>query len=69
MARSAGRGRIFDLKLNLIEPDAEGDLSATSSVLHSGRRTVVTECRIETADGTLVATASATFAVTRDEEN
>jgi uncharacterized protein (TIGR00369 family) len=69
MARSAGRARIFDLKVNLIEPDAEGDLTATSSVIHSGRRTVVTECRIETSGGRLVATASATFAVTRDEEN
>jgi uncharacterized protein (TIGR00369 family) len=69
MAGSAGRARIFDLKLNLIEPDPGGDLRATSSVVHSGRRTVVTACRIESSDGRLVATASATFAVTPDEEN
>lgn len=70
MARLAGRGRIFDLKLNFISAvDGEPELLATGRVVHSGRRTVVTECRIESADGRLVATASATFAVTRDEEN
>jgi acyl-coenzyme A thioesterase PaaI-like protein len=37
-------------------------------VIHAGRRTIVTECRIEGNDGRLVATASATFAVTREKE-
>jgi len=35
---------------------------------HAGRRTVVAECRVDGSDGRLVATASATFAVTRDKE-
>lgn len=69
MASEAGKGRIFDLKLNYIskfEPDEE--LEATARVVHAGRRTVVTECRIN-AGARLVATASATFAVTQEQEN
>jgi acyl-coenzyme A thioesterase PaaI-like protein len=37
-------------------------------VIHAGRRTVVAECRVEGMDGKLVATGSATFAVTREKE-
>lgn len=69
MARVAPRGRIFDLKVNYISSfAADDDLSATSQVVHAGRRTIVTECRIESPEGRLVATASATFAVTPEEE-
>ena len=69
MARQAGRGEIFDLKVNYVS-EAVGDeeLTATSSVVHAGRRTIVTDCRIETSTGRLVATASATFAITREKE-
>ena len=67
MVAQAGTAKIFDLKLNYIssfEPDE--DLTVTASVVHAGHRTVVTECRVE-AGARLVATASATFAVTREE--
>ena len=69
MAEEVGQGRIFDLKVNYIsdfEPSAE--LTAVAGVVHVGRRTVVTECRIA-AGARLVATASATFAVMRDKED
>jgi acyl-CoA thioesterase FadM len=69
MAQKAGTGRIFDLKLNYIsEFDPSERLTAVADVVHAGRRTVVTECRIE-AGARLVATASATFAITREKEN
>ncbi len=57
------------LKLNFINAAKVGEkLRATGHVIHAGRRTVVAECRVEGNDGRLVATASATFAVTRDKE-
>jgi uncharacterized protein (TIGR00369 family) len=63
------RAMSFDLKLNFINAAKVGeDLRATGHVIHAGRRTVVAECRVEGADGRLVATASATFAVTREKE-
>jgi uncharacterized protein (TIGR00369 family) len=63
------RAMSFDLKLNFINAAKVGEkLRATGHVIHAGRRTVVTECRVEGGDGRLVATASATFAVTRDKE-
>jgi len=64
-----GRSMSFDLKLNFINAAKIGEtLRATGHVIHAGRRTVVAECRVEGKDGRLVATASATFAVTRDKE-
>jgi uncharacterized protein (TIGR00369 family) len=63
------RAMSFDLKLNFINAAKVGEkLRATGHVIHAGRRTVVAECRVEGSDGRLVATASATFAVTRDKE-
>jgi uncharacterized protein (TIGR00369 family) len=63
------RAMSFDLKLTFIGAAKIGEkLRATGRVLHAGRRTVVTECRVEGTDGRLVATASATFAVTREKE-
>ena len=62
------RAMSFDLKLSFITAAKIGErLRATALVIHAGRRTVVTECRIEGADGKLVATASGTFAVTREK--
>jgi acyl-coenzyme A thioesterase PaaI-like protein len=67
MAQKAGQGRIFDLKLSYISDFEPGErLTALADIVHAGRRTVVTECRIE-AGGRLVATASATFAITREK--
>jgi acyl-CoA thioesterase len=63
------RALSFDLKLSFIGAAKIGEkLRATGRVIHAGRRTVVTDCRIEGKDGRLVATASATFAVTREKE-
>jgi uncharacterized protein (TIGR00369 family) len=63
------RAMSFDLKLSFIGAAKIGEkLRATGRVVHAGRRTVVTDCRIEGKDGRLVATASATFAVTREKE-
>jgi uncharacterized protein (TIGR00369 family) len=64
------RAMSFDLKLSFIAPAKVGEtLRATGRVIHAGRRTMVAECRVETVAGRLVATASATFAVTREKEN
>jgi len=63
------RAMSFDLKLNFINAAKIGEnLRATGHVVHAGRRTVVTECRVEGREGRLVATASATFAVRREKE-
>lgn len=67
MAESAGQAEMFDLKVNYIAP-SDGELVATARIVHAGRRTIVAECRITAPDGRLVATASGTFAVTRDKE-
>jgi acyl-CoA thioesterase len=63
------RSMSFDLKLTFISAAKIGEtLRATGRVIHAGRRTVVTECRVEGPDGKLVATASGTFSVTREKE-
>lgn len=63
------RAMSFDLKLNFISAAKVGEvLRATGRVVHAGRRTMVAECRVEAPDGKLVATATATFAVTREKE-
>ncbi|HUE68418.1 MAG TPA: PaaI family thioesterase [Candidatus Acidoferrum sp.] len=70
MKSEAGGAEIFDLKVNYISPSGSDErLTATARVVHAGRRTVVTECRIDAPDGRLVATASATFAVAQEKEN
>jgi uncharacterized protein (TIGR00369 family) len=62
------RAMSFDLKLSFISAAKVGEtLRATGRVVHAGRRTAVTECRVEGA-GRLVATASGTFAITREKE-
>jgi uncharacterized protein (TIGR00369 family) len=63
------RAMSFDLKLSFISAAKVGEtLLATGRVVHAGRRTGVTECRVEGSDGRLVATASGTFAMTREKE-
>lgn len=63
------RAASFDLKLNFIAAASVGELlRATGRVLHAGRRTCVAECRIEGEDGRLIATASGTFFVTREDK-
>jgi uncharacterized protein (TIGR00369 family) len=63
------RSMSFDLKLSFISAAKVGEtLRATGSVVHAGRRTAVTDCRVEGAGRRLVATASGTFAITRQKE-
>jgi uncharacterized protein (TIGR00369 family) len=63
------RAMSFDLKLSFINAAKVGEtLRATGHVIHAGRRTAVADCRVEGTDGRLIATASATFAVTREKE-
>jgi uncharacterized protein (TIGR00369 family) len=63
------RSMSFDLKLSFISAAKVGEtLRATGRVVHAGRRTAVTECRVEGQNGRLVATASGTFAITREKE-
>src|SRR6266567_4081334 len=63
------RAMSFDLKLNFINAAKLGErLVAVGRVVHAGRRTAVTECRVvEAHGGRLVATASGTFAITREK--
>jgi uncharacterized protein (TIGR00369 family) len=54
----------FDLKTSFISPGRIGEpLEAVGTVLHSGRRTGVAECRVTAGGNRLVATATATFIV------
>jgi len=63
------RSMSFDLKLSFISAAKVGEtLHATARVVHAGRRTAVTECRVEGPGQKLVATASGTFAITREKE-
>jgi uncharacterized protein (TIGR00369 family) len=50
------------LNVHFIRPAFEGEtLVASSQVRHSGRKTAVAQGEIQTANGALIATASATF--------
>ncbi|HKW71608.1 MAG TPA: PaaI family thioesterase [Candidatus Dormibacteraeota bacterium] len=63
------RGMSFDLKLSFISAAKVGEtLRATGHVVHVGRRTAVAECRVQGPGQRLVATASGTFAITRNKE-
>lgn len=63
------RAMSFDLKVNFINAAKIGEmLRATGRVVHAGRRTMVATCRVEGKEGQLIATASGTFAVTREKE-
>jgi uncharacterized protein (TIGR00369 family) len=63
------RSMSFDLKLTFVSAAKVGEtLRATGRVVHAGRRTAVTDCRVEGSNGRLVATASGTFAITREKE-
>jgi acyl-CoA thioesterase len=54
----------FDLKMNFINAARPPErLIARATVVHSGRRTALVECRVEGPDARLVATASGTFSV------
>ena len=60
----------FDLKVNFINVARPGErLRATGRVLHAGHRTGVAECRVEGPGRTLVATATASFAISSEGES
>jgi acyl-CoA thioesterase len=60
----------FDLKISYVATGRVGErLRAAARVLHAGRRTGVCQCRVEGDDGRLVATATATFFISRPEGN
>ena len=62
------RAMSFDLKLSFINAARIGEmLLATGRVIHAGRRTMVATCDVRGREGRLIATASATFAVTREK--
>jgi uncharacterized protein (TIGR00369 family) len=64
------RAMSFDLKVSFVNTAKIGEtLRATGRVVHAGRRTMVTHCRVVGRGGRLVATASGTFAVTREKES
>jgi uncharacterized protein (TIGR00369 family) len=54
-----------ELKINFLEPVANGRLKAQGRVLRTGRNFVVTECEIYQEDGTLIAKALLTFGAAR----
>ena len=63
------RAMSFDLKLSFISPATVGEpLRASGRVVQAGRRIAVMECLVEAPEGRLVATASGTFAITRNKE-
>src|SRR5260370_41616705 len=63
------RAMSFDLKLNFISAAKIGDtLRATGRVVHAGRPTAATQCRVHAPAAKLLDTASGTFSVTRDKE-
>lgn len=64
------RAASFDLKLSFVAAAKIGEtLRATGKVVHAGRRTCVTECRVEGSGGRLIATASGTFMVKREDQS
>jgi uncharacterized protein (TIGR00369 family) len=63
------RAASFDLKLSFVAAARIGEtLRATGKVVYAGRRTCVTECRVEGERGRLIATASGTFMVSREKQ-
>jgi uncharacterized protein (TIGR00369 family) len=66
--RGVVRAMSFDLKLSFVSAAKVGEtLRARGHVVHAGRRTAVTECTVVGAGDRLVATASGTFAITREK--
>jgi uncharacterized protein (TIGR00369 family) len=61
----AGRRAVtIEIKVNLTRPVLPGSLvTATAEVLHSGRRTIVSEGKLRDEQDRLLAVALATFAV------
>ena len=56
----------LEAKTNYIRPVREGVVRCTARVIHRGRRTAVLDAEV-TADGKLVAKATGTFAIWKNE--
>ena len=52
-----------EVQLRFLRPIAAGHLTATASVIRSGRKIIHLEARIHDGEGTLVATGTGTFVV------
>jgi uncharacterized protein (TIGR00369 family) len=57
----------IELKINYVRPAREGKLTATSRVVHRGRSTGLIECDITDVSGRLIARASSTCMVVKDD--
>jgi len=53
-----------DMQMHLLEPVLKEDLRAEGRLIRAGKKLAVTRMEVRTASGRLVATGSATFAVT-----
>jgi uncharacterized protein (TIGR00369 family) len=52
-----------EMKINFLKPVNAGDVVAEAAIVHKGGHTAVGEVSVRDADGTLVAKALATYAV------
>ncbi len=57
----------LELKINYLRPFWTGRLTARGRVVQRGRTVGMTECDVEDADGRLIARASSTCLVLRDD--
>jgi uncharacterized protein (TIGR00369 family) len=57
----------IELKINYLRPAREGKLSAEAKVIHRGRSTGFVECVVSDEAGKLIAKASSTCMVVRDD--
>lgn len=64
----AGEGlATIELKINFLRPARTGKLTAVANVLHRGRSTGLVECMVTDEAGKLVAKASSTCMVVKDD--
>jgi uncharacterized protein (TIGR00369 family) len=59
----------LELKMNYIRPGTGEKLYAKPDIIHLGKTTVVSECRITDSQGKMVATALGTFFLKRPEDS
>lgn len=57
----------IEMKINFLEPVADGEIEADARVLRQGRTTSVVDCNVTDQDGRLVGKALMTFSVRRPD--
>jgi uncharacterized protein (TIGR00369 family) len=67
-APAGSRVATIEMKINFLDPVADGEIQADARVLRLGRTTSVVDCNVTDQDGRLVAKALMTFSVRRPEE-